>query len=60
MLQLILQEGKVPFVICCHAGKDRTGVISAILLSICGFDKETIAADFELSEVSCEDYYFTS
>ena len=50
-LQLIIQEGKVSFVICCHAGKDRTGIISAILLSICGFDREIIAADYEQTEV---------
>jgi protein-tyrosine phosphatase len=38
-----------PMVIHCTAGKDRTGVASALLLAALGVDEATIAADYELS-----------
>ena len=34
---------------CCTAGKDRTGVISALLLLACGVDRQTIVDDYVLS-----------
>lgn len=34
---------------CCTAGKDRTGVIAAILLSACGVDQKTIIEDYAVS-----------
>jgi protein-tyrosine phosphatase len=34
----------------CHAGKDRTGLVSALLLELAGVDRETIGADYALSE----------
>lgn len=33
----------------CHAGKDRTGIVSAILLRRMGVDRETIVQDYLLS-----------
>lgn len=36
-------------VIHCHAGKDRTGLIIALLLSVIGVPAEVIAADYALS-----------
>lgn len=33
----------------CHAGKDRTGLIVALLLELAGVDRETIAADYALT-----------
>lgn len=33
----------------CTAGKDRTGVISAVLLMLCGVDNETIIQDYVIS-----------
>jgi len=38
-----------PTVFFCMAGKDRTGVLAAILLSLLGVDEPDIVADFELS-----------
>ena len=35
----------------CTAGKDRTGVLSAILLLACGVDRKTIVEDYVLSRV---------
>lgn len=39
----------LPMVVHCTAGKDRTGVASALLLAALGVDDDTIAADYELS-----------
>ncbi|MDA1360764.1 tyrosine-protein phosphatase [Glycomyces luteolus] len=38
-----------PVVFHCMAGKDRTGIIAAVLLSILGVDDEDIAADYALT-----------
>ncbi|HEX2145173.1 MAG TPA: tyrosine-protein phosphatase [Glycomyces sp.] len=38
-----------PVVFHCMAGKDRTGLVAAVLLSILGVDDEDIAADYELT-----------
>jgi len=35
----------------CTAGKDRTGVICAIILSLCGVNDEIIAKEYELTEL---------
>jgi protein-tyrosine phosphatase len=40
---------ELPMVIHCTAGKDRTGVASALLLAVLGVEDATIAADYELS-----------
>ena len=34
---------------CCTAGKDRTGVIAALLLSACGVDRHLIVGDYAAS-----------
>jgi protein-tyrosine phosphatase len=40
----------LPAVIHCAAGKDRTGVVSAVLLSVLGVPEETIVEDYILSQ----------
>ncbi|MFP6638970.1 MAG: tyrosine-protein phosphatase [Myxococcota bacterium] len=45
----LLAEAKEPAVFHCAAGKDRTGVISALLLSLVGVPKETIVIDYAFS-----------
>jgi len=52
-LQLMSQPENLPCIVCCHAGKDRTGIISALVLAVCGYDKDKIADDYALSEVRC-------
>jgi protein tyrosine/serine phosphatase len=37
-------------VVHCAGGKDRTGIVTAMALSVAGVDDETIAADYALSE----------
>jgi protein-tyrosine phosphatase len=45
----LLSQTDAPSVFHCAAGKDRTGVISALLLSILGIPEQTIVADYALS-----------
>ena len=45
LFQQIIRE-REPFLFHCAQGKDRTGVVAAILLSILGFSEEDIFADF--------------
>ncbi|KAF9111168.1 hypothetical protein BGX27_005309 [Mortierella sp. AM989] len=40
---------RTPFIVHCTAGKDRTGVVCALLQMICGVDEEQIAWEYELT-----------
>ena len=40
---------RLPIVFHCSAGKDRTGVLAAVLLSVLGVSNDDIAADYALS-----------
>lgn len=40
-----------PCVIHCTAGKDRTGVLAALILELAGVDKDTIAQEYALTEL---------
>jgi protein-tyrosine phosphatase len=42
--------GALPAVVHCTAGKDRTGLVIALLLRLVGVDAETIAADYNATE----------
>jgi protein-tyrosine phosphatase len=44
-----LVEGKEPLVVNCTAGKDRTGIASALVLTALGVPYETVKQDFLLS-----------
>jgi hypothetical protein len=51
-LRFIAEAGTAPLVFHCMAGKDRTGIVAALVLELLGVDDETIAADYALSEAS--------
>lgn len=51
-LRLIADPDAAPLVFHCRAGKDRTGVISALSLSLLGVADEDIADDYQLSELA--------
>ena len=43
-------------VIHCSAGRDRTGLVTALLLSLVGVPRETVVADYAASVVAMNDY----
>lgn len=45
-----LAEGATPLVFNCSAGKDRTGVAAALLLTLLGVPRETVIADYAMSD----------
>ena len=45
----IRDKPEEPFVFHCSAGKDRTGVLSAIILKLCGVDDATVAWEYSLT-----------
>jgi protein tyrosine/serine phosphatase len=47
----LANEPEKPLIVHCTAGKDRTGVLCALILSLCGVDDETVASEYELTEV---------
>ncbi|KAK1758325.1 protein-tyrosine phosphatase-like protein [Echria macrotheca] len=40
-----------PVLIHCTAGKDRTGILIALILSVCGLDDETISQEYSLTDL---------
>lgn len=49
VLAAMAAPGGLPAVVNCTAGKDRTGLISALVLGLAGVPEETIVADYALS-----------
>jgi protein-tyrosine phosphatase len=49
VLRLLADDATHPIVFHCAAGKDRTGLVAALLLSVLGVDDETVAADYALT-----------
>jgi protein-tyrosine phosphatase len=48
-LDVLALPDALPAVFHCTAGKDRTGVLSAVVLSLLGVDEATVVADYALS-----------
>jgi len=48
-LDALAVDGALPAVVHCSAGKDRTGVVSALVLAFLGIPDETIVADYAMS-----------
>lgn len=52
----VLADPRVyPAIFHCAAGKDRTGLVAALLLSLLGVDDDTIAADYALTSEHIEE-----
>lgn len=49
VLMLCSKRSVMPLLLHCTHGKDRTGVVSALLLHICGASRDDILADYSLS-----------
>jgi protein-tyrosine phosphatase len=52
-LELIAAES-APQVFHCASGKDRTGLLAGLVLSLLGVDEDDIAADFALTELATD------
>jgi protein-tyrosine phosphatase len=48
----VLAEGSHPAVFHCAAGKDRTGMVAALLLDALGVPEDVIVADYQLTELA--------
>jgi protein-tyrosine phosphatase len=46
LFDLMSQEGRLPLLFHCSAGKDRTGFGAALLLTALGVPRETVVADY--------------
>ena len=49
-IEILADPAAMPAVFHCAAGKDRTGVIAMLVLSVVGVDDDVIAADYALTE----------
>lgn len=49
VLELVADPSRLPIVIACSSGKDRTGIVAAVLLSALGVRRDDIVADYERS-----------
>jgi len=47
----LAHEPEKPIIVHCTAGKDRTGVLCALILNLCGVADEVIAKEYELTEL---------
>lgn len=56
-LSLLQSDNDVPLMFHCSAGKDRTGIGAALILSALGVDRETIIADYLASNQYLGDKY---
>ena len=55
ILALLAQPGAMPAVVNCVAGKDRTGLLVALLLDLAGVDETTIVDDYVLTGIHAKD-----
>jgi protein-tyrosine phosphatase len=56
ILRRIANADNLPTLIHCSAGKDRTGVAAALILSLLGVPEDVILADYSLSNLYYESY----
>lgn len=45
-----IADGAAPLIVNCSAGKDRTGIAVALLLSVLGVSRRTITGDYAMTE----------
>lgn len=54
LLRLVADPANLPLVFHCTGGKDRTGIAAALLLHVCGVPRQTIIADYTLTNRAIE------
>jgi protein-tyrosine phosphatase len=60
VFELLAEQHEGAVVIHCHAGKDRTGVITALILTVLGVPRKTILADYAASGRNTNDSFFAT
>ncbi|GAA5081880.1 protein-tyrosine phosphatase [Thermocatellispora tengchongensis] len=55
-LRLIADADNAPVVVHCAAGKDRTGVVTALVLALLGVPHEDVIADYALTDLAAEKF----
>ncbi|KAK8067854.1 Tyrosine-protein phosphatase [Apiospora saccharicola] len=50
LAHLTSSDDPAPILMHCTAGKDRTGVLCALILSLCGVDDEAVVAEYHLTD----------
>ncbi|KAI5858252.1 tyrosine phosphatase [Durotheca rogersii] len=55
ILSHLASAAPTPLLIHCSAGKDRTGVICALILALCGVDDDAVADEYHLTELGIRD-----
>lgn len=50
----VIASGDAPQVFHCASGKDRTGLLAALVLALLGVEEDVIAADFALTELATD------
>ncbi|MDD5190234.1 MAG: tyrosine-protein phosphatase [Dehalococcoidales bacterium] len=55
-LEIIAEPKNYPLVFHCNAGKDRSGIIAAIVLSILGVEDDDIIKDYAMTEPIMEEF----
>jgi len=55
VLEKFTNKDNYPLLICCNTGKDRTGVIIALLLSVLGVSNNSIVEDYHASQNRIDD-----
>lgn len=53
-VETVAREDSAPVVIHCAAGKDRTGLLTALILSLAGVGEDDIVADYALTGLATE------
>ncbi len=46
-----------PLLFHCFTGKDRTGILAALVLGVCGVSEKDVAADYSVSQIYLADVY---
>ncbi|MEX2623911.1 MAG: tyrosine-protein phosphatase [Acidimicrobiia bacterium] len=58
VFDVLAEDAEGGVIIHCHAGKDRTGVIIALVLTVLGAPREAILADYAVSRTNTSDAFF--
>lgn len=53
-IELLAEERRYPVLVNCTAGKDRTGILVAIVMDLLGVDDDAIAAEYERSNAGID------